>query len=427
MLAVSFSGWFCDAEGDQRGYAMRSEEFVFAGHSGDSLSARLTYPPGIVRATAIFAHCFTCSKDIPAAKRITSALAHRGFAVLSFDFTGLGHSEGQFANTNFTSNVADIVFAGRALEAKLGAPSLLVGHSLGGAAVLRATPEMASVTAVATIGAPSDPSHLKHLFGGQLGDIEALGEAEVDLGGRPFTIKADFLRDIDEASIKASLANLDAAVLILHSPVDEVVDVSHAAEIFRYARHPKSYVSLDDADHLIRKVKDATYVAEVIASWASRYVPDVPDADATAPDGAVVVSEVNPDGFAQDVLVGGVHALAADEPLEMGGTNTGPTPYHFVSIALGACTSMTIRLYARRKKIPLDYVSVRVTHAKRHAIECEGCESQGTAEDHFERTLTLEGTFTEEQRASMVAIADKCPVHRTLEASAHISTTLVAT
>jgi len=414
----------CNAGQKRRSGFMRSEEFVFPGHSGESLSARLTFPPGKVRATALFAHCFTCSKDIPAAKRITSALAHRGFAVLSFDFTGLGHSDGEFGNTNFTSNVADIVFAAKALELKLQAPSLLVGHSLGGAAVLRATSEMASVTAVATIGAPSDPGHLKHLFANQLGSIEALGEAEVDLGGRPFRITSDFLRDIDQVSLKASLGSLNAALLVMHSPVDSVVDVSHAGEIFRFASHPKSYVSLDDADHLIRKAKDARYVADVIATWASRYVPESLDKDESAPDGAVVVSEVDPGGFAQDVLVGGEHSLAADEPADIGGTNTGPTPYHFVSIALAACTSMTIRLYARRKKIPLDSISVRVTHNKRHAVECEGCETAGATQDHFVRTLSLGGNFTAEQQASLLAIADKCPVHRTLEASAHISTTM---
>lgn len=403
---------------------MHSEEFVFAGSDGSPLSARLTLPSGPVRASAVFSHCFTCSKDIPAAKRIVSALAHRGLAVLSFDFTGLGHSEGEFANTNFSSNVGDLLLAAQALGERHSPPSLLVGHSLGGAAVLRAAPSLPSVVAVATLGAPSDPSHVTHLFSESLEDIAREGEATVDLGGRPFTIRQQFLEDISATSLEESLRNLGAALLVMHSPVDQIVGVENAAEIFRGARHPKSYISLDDADHLMRRVQDAEYAASVIASWADRYLPaSVPTTSEEAPDGSVVVSEVAPDGFTQDILVGGKHALVADEPLDIGGRDLGPTPYQFVSMGLGACTSMTMRLYARRKKIALTHVSVVVTHDKRHAVECEACETKAPLQDHFHRSISMEGDLTPEDVDALLRIADKCPVHRTLEAVSHISTT----
>ncbi len=401
---------------------MRSEEFTFEGSSGP-LSGRLSLPVQKPTHSALFAHCFTCSKDIPAAKRITSALAARGIAVLSFDFTGLGHSDGEFENTNFSSNVSDLLHAAKALEEKIAPASLLVGHSLGGAAVIAAGAQLDSVTAVATIGAPSDPGHVEALFSSAVPEIRSKGFAEVDLGGRPFTITQQFLDDIEGSRLKGALLTLNAALLVLHSPVDQIVDVSNASDIFQAALHPKSFVSLDDADHLMRRVSDAEYAASVIAAWASRYLPSTPARGAPeAPDGNVVVSEVSPDGFAQHVLVAGIHAMASDEPSDVGGTETGPTPYQFVAAGLGACTSMTIRLYARRKKIPLDHVSVTVSHDKRHATECEGCEKSGHKVDHFQRHIRFEGDLSEDQIASLLAIADKCPVHRTLENSSHIKT-----
>ena len=404
---------------------MPSEEFVFEGSMGQ-LSGRLSLPDRPVTHSALFAHCFTCSKDIPAAKRITSALAARGIAVLSFDFTGLGHSDGEFENTNFSSNVQDLLAAAKALEERIAPPSLLVGHSLGGAAVIAAAPKLDSVKAVVTIGAPSDPEHLRKLFSEAAPEISAQGFAEVDLGGRPFKITQQFVDDISASHLHASLLKLDAALLIMHSPVDKIVDVSNAADIFSAALHPKSYVSLDDTDHLLSRVSDAEYASSVISAWASRYLPSAPSgSDRSSPDGDVLVSEVSPDGFAQDVLVAGVHQMKADEPEDVGGTNSGPTPYQFLAAGLGACTAMTIRLYARRKKIPLGHVSVSVRHDKRHAIECENCETPESKTDHFQREIRLRGELTEEQIASLLAIADKCPVHRTLEQRSHISTTRV--
>jgi putative redox protein len=401
----------------------QSQEFVFAGSTGP-LSGRITLPGGVLRASVVFAHCFTCSKDIPAVKRITQALARNGLAVLSFDFTGLGHSEGEFSNTNFSSNVADLVAAATAMGQQVAPPALLVGHSLGGAAVIRAAAELDSVVAVATIGAPSDPQHVEKLFVGDVDQIRTAGSAEVTVGGRPFTITQQFLDDIRTQTLHGALLRMNAALLLVHAPGDEVVNVSNAAEIFQAALHPKSFVSLDNADHLVSKVKDAEYAASVIASWADRYLPEANlVTNPSAPDGEVIVSEVAPEGFAQEVLVGGKHALVADEPADMGGTDRGPTPYGFLAIGLGACTSMTIRMYARKKKIPLDHVSVSVTHDKRHALECEGCEKTTGATDHFVRTITLRGELSDEQVSSLLAIADKCPVHRTLERSSHISTT----
>jgi uncharacterized OsmC-like protein/pimeloyl-ACP methyl ester carboxylesterase len=404
---------------------MPNEEFVFEGSMGQ-LSGRLSLPDRPVTHSALFAHCFTCSKDIPAAKRITSALAARGIAVLSFDFTGLGHSDGEFENTNFSSNVEDLLAAAKALEERVAPASLLVGHSLGGAAVIAAAPKLSSVKAVVTIGAPSNPEHLKKLFSEAVPEISAQGFAEVDLGGRPFKITRQFVDDISTTNLHGALLKLDAALLIMHSPVDAIVDVSNAADIFSAALHPKSYVSLDDADHLLSRVSDAEYASSVITAWASRYLPNAPSGiDQSSPDGDVLVSEVSPDGFAQDVLVAGVHQMKADEPEDVGGTNSGPTPYQFLAAGLGACTAMTIRLYAKRKKIPLDRVSVSVRHDKRHAIECENCDTSEAKIDHFHRDIRLRGDLTDEQIASMLIIADKCPVHRTLEQRSHISTSRV--
>ena len=405
---------------------MYTEEFIFQGSQG-ALSGRLVSPGYPVDHSVVFAHCFTCSKDIPAAKRITAKLAASGMAVLSFDFTGLGHSDGEFENTSFRSNVEDLTHAAEELRRRIAPPSLLVGHSLGGAAVIAAAAHIPSVRAVATIGAPFDPAHVKRLFSASLDDISQSGRAEVTLGGRPFTITQAFVDDINSSRLVPALAKIDAAVLVLHSPIDTIVDVSNAAEIFQHAKHPKSFVSLDDADHLLRRVSDADYAAEVIAAWAAKYLPPSDTGqNKSAPDGDVVVAEVAPDGFAQDILVARTHQLRADEPTDIGGTNTGPTPYQLLQAGLGACTTMTIRMYARRKNIPLEHVSVTVTHDKRHLTECERCESTPHAVDHFTRSIELTGDLSDDDKRSLLKIAEKCPVHRTLEASAHIETSLEA-
>ncbi len=404
---------------------MPSEKITFQGHSGENLAARFDLPEGPHLATAIFAHCFTCSKDIPAARRISQRLAAMGIAVLRFDFTGLGHSEGEFENTHFSSNVADLVLAAAYLSDKGMAPSLLIGHSLGGAAVLKAAPEIPSIKAVATIGAPFDPEHVTHNFGTCISDIQRDGQATVNLGGRPFTIRKQFLDDVSATELAPVIANLKKALLVLHAPTDTYVGIENASQIFMTAKHPKSFITLDDADHLLTRAEDAEYAAEAIAAWSGRYL-DIcqPSPPPGAPEGIVRVTEADPDGFLQDINAGPHHHALADEPLTYGGTNRGMSPYQLLSAGLGACTSMTIRMYARRKKWDLKVVSVDITHDKVHAQDCEMCETTGAKIDQFTRRICLEGELDAEQRQKLLAIADKCPVHRTLEAEVRIVTTL---
>ncbi len=403
---------------------MPTERITFTGQGGDKLAARLDLPDGPQLGTALFAHCFTCSKDIPAARRIAGRLAAMGIAVLRFDFTGLGHSGGEFANTSFTSNVGDLLAASKYLEDRGMAPGLLIGHSLGGAAVLRAAGQMPSVKAVTTIGAPFDPAHVTHNFGDALDKIEAEGEAEVNLGGRPIRIGRDFVHDVNAENLAPAIANLKRALLVLHAPNDAIVGIENATQIFIAARHPKSFVTLDNADHLITRGEDAEYAAEVIAAWVGRYLEiEAPAPPKGAPEGVVRVSEVDAKGFLQDVQSGPLHHTLADEPLAYGGTNKGMTPYGFLAAGLGACTSMTIRMYARRKKWPLTGVSVDVTHDKVHAQDAAGVS--GAKADQFSREIRLMGDLDDDQRARLLEIADKCPVHKTLEHSSMVKTVLV--
>ncbi len=405
---------------------MPTERLTFAGHSGDTLAARLDLPDGPPKATALFAHCFTCSKDIPAARRISARLAALGIAVLRFDFTGLGHSKGEFENTNFTSNVDDLRLAAQALADRGLAPQLIIGHSLGGAAVLKAAPDIPSIKAVVTIGAPFDPEHVTNNFRDQLPEIIEKGIAEVKLAGRPFRISSDFLEDVSKGELTPAISSLKAALLVLHSPIDQTVGIENASEIFLAAKHPKSFITLDKADHLVSDHEDADYAADVISAWAGRYLDlSMTDDTSAPPDGVVRVSEVSPDGFLQTVQ-SGPHSFIADEPPSVGGTDRGPTPYDLLSAALGACTAMTIRLYARHKGLPLDGISVDVRHDKTHLKDAEtDCIKGGEARaDRFTREITLQGNLDAEQRQKLLEIADKCPVHWTLERSSAIATEL---
>ena len=403
---------------------MPTERITFPGHSGDMLAARLDLPDGPVLATALFAHCFTCGKDIPAARRIASRLASMGFAVLRFDFTGLGHSDGEFANTTFTSNVEDLVAACAYLSARDMTPSILIGHSLGGAAVLKAGSQMDDIKAVVTLGAPFDPEHVTHNFGDALPEIIEKGVAQVDLGGRPFQIGRKFVEDVAAGQLTPAIDTLNAALLVMHAPRDAIVSIDNASQIFLAAKHPKSFVTLDQADHLITRASDAEYAADVIAAWVRRYVALNPPAPPPgAPEGIVRITEADPDGFLQDVTSGQTHHILADEPEAYGGTNRGLTPYGLVSAGLGACTSMTIRMYARRKGWPLTNVSVDISHNKVHAQDAETAVNNRV--DQFERRIKLDGPLDAEQRNKLLEIADKCPVHRTLEAGAEVVTTLV--
>jgi uncharacterized OsmC-like protein/fermentation-respiration switch protein FrsA (DUF1100 family) len=400
-----------------------SRKVSFPGSDGSSLAARLDLP-STPRAFALFAHCFTCGKDILAASRIAAGLAARGIAVLRFDFTGIGSSEGEFANTNFSSNVCDLVAAANYLRRSYAAPYLLIGHSLGGAAVLAAAPQVPEAAGIVTIGAPSSADHIKRQFAADVGEILQKGSAEVSLAGRKFTIARQFLDDVEEQNFLDGLPNLRKALLVCHAPRDEIVAIDNASAIFAAARHPKSFLSLDTADHLVSKREDAVYLADVVAAWASRYLPVAEEAPALPP-GVVEVSEARTARLAQYVRAGR-HLLMADEPIAAGGDDVGPGPYDYLLAALGACTSMTMRLYAERKGIPADRFSVRLSHRKVHAEDCADCETREGRIDEITREISIEGDMPEAARDRLMEIADKCPVHQTLTHEIKIRSRLVA-
>lgn len=404
---------------------MQVEKFKFPGSQGHELAARLDRPAGPVKAYALFAHCFTCGKDVLAASRIARALNDYGIAVMRFDFTGLGMSEGEFSNTNFTSNVQDLIAAANHMRDTLEAPQILIGHSLGGAAVLAAAADISESKAVVTIGAPADVEHVSDHFEEHIDDIEANGEAEVQLAGRPFKIKKQFVEDIKSQTICDKIETLQKALLILHAPFDDVVGIENASQIFVTARHPKSFISLDEADHLLTREEDAEYAATVIAAWASRYIKAThseKEGIAENNDADVIVKSGGQGRLQQDIIAG-THRLKADEPEKYGGENAGPDPYDYLQIALGACTSMTLQMYANRKKLPLESVEVFLSHNKVHAEECEDCESTDGKIDEFTRDIVINGDeLSDDNRRRLIEIADKCPVHRTLEGKAKIRT-----
>jgi uncharacterized OsmC-like protein/alpha-beta hydrolase superfamily lysophospholipase len=401
---------------------MPAERFDFPNAKGEKLAAVLDLPEGSPRAYALFAHCFTCGKNVVAAKRIADALTVLGIAVLRFDFTGIGSSEGEFSNTTFSSNVDDLVAAADHLRRMRQAPTLLIGHSLGGAAVLAAASAVAEARAVVTIAAPFDPSHVTHLFKDKLDAIGTEGEVEVALAGRPFRIRREFLDDVAQHKLAGHVGKLHKALLIFHSPTDDTVGIENASQIFAAAKHPKSFISLAGADHLLTKRNDAVYVANVLAAWAERYLDTAPAAVASEDQPrVVVVTETGGGKFQQSVAIG-PHRLIADEPVAAGGLDSGPGPYDLLLSALGACTSMTMRLYADHKKLPLERVSVTLSHAKIHAQDCEECETREGKIDRIERAITMTGNLSDEQRARLLEIADKCPVHRTLHSEVNIRT-----
>jgi len=401
---------------------MRTERLEFANSKGEKLAALMDLPIGKPNALALFAHCFTCGKDNLAAKRISERLAMSGIGVLRFDFTGLGASEGEFANTHFSSNVDDLVAAADYLRKSRGPPAILIGHSLGGAAVLAAADRVPDARAVVTIAAPCDPAHVTGLFKEHIDKIRDQGEVEVSLAGRPFRIKREFLDDIAEQRLTARLANLHKALLVFHSPTDDIVGIENASRIFTSAKHPKSFVSLAGADHLLSKRSDAIYVANVIAAWAERYFEQPAErSDEQIETGTVLVRETGGGKFQQEIL-SGPHRFLADEPVKVGGLDSGPGPYDLLLAALGACTSMTLRLYADHKKLPLERVSVRLVHNRIHAEDCLNCETKEGMVDRIDRNITMEGPLDAEQRKRLLEIADKCPVHRTLESEIEIRT-----
>ncbi|MFL5332716.1 MAG: alpha/beta fold hydrolase [Geminicoccaceae bacterium] len=405
---------------------MRSERFDFTGTGGHRLAGLLQLPDGDPVACALFAHCFTCGRDVKAAAQLAKSLAELGIATLRFDFAGLGASGGDFARTSFGSNITDLVAATDALRESHEAPRLLIGHSLGGAAILAAAPLIPESVAVATIGAPFDTAHALHLFGDALPAIERDGEAPVEIAGRRFTIGRDLVRDLQGQDHESRIKELHRALLVMHAPGDAVVGIENASRIFAAARHPKSFVSLDTADHLLSRREDAAYAARVLAAWASRWVASGAAAPAMteAEPGLVLVEETGRGGFQQQVTMGR-HRLIADEPESVGGMDSGPGPYDLLLAAVGTCSSMTVRLYAERKGWPLERVAVRLRHARIHASDCADCETKGDARvDTIERRLTLQGPLDGEQRAQLVEIAGRCPVHRTLESEVKIRTVL---
>ena len=401
---------------------MNSRKVTFTNANGAGLSASLEMPlGGKPIAYAIFAHCFTCSKNLSAVVNISRALNLRKIAVLRFDFTGLGDSEGDFSDTNFSSNIQDLQSAYDFLSTDYEAPKIIIGHSLGGAAVLAAAGSMESVRAVVTVGAPADPPHVKNLFKESIEEIKQTGEATVSIGGRPFKVKEQFLHDLEQNDLADMLSGLNKALLILHSPQDQIVGVENARKIYEGARHPKSFVTLDGADHLLSNKADSMYVGDIISSWATRYL-DLPGEASLNTDRQVVV-RTGDDGFTTEVKAGR-HSFLADEPSSVGGKDLGPTPYDLLIASLGACTSMTLRMYADRKGWPLEEVRVHLDHGKVHEQDCENCENENAKIDQIEREIELFGDLNDEQRQKLLEIADKCPVHRTLHGEIRVITKL---
>ncbi len=394
---------------------MQRQRLTFEGAGGAMLSARLELPADEKPlAWAIFAHCFTCSKNYKAVVNISRALAQAHVAVLRFDFTGLGESEGDFADTTFSSNVDDLVAAADFLAREYEAPSILIGHSLGGAAVLQAAHRVPSCRAVVTINAPAEPQHVKRHLRSSLEDIEKCGEAEVLLAGRPFTIKKQFLDDLNEQNMSEVIRGLERALLVFHSPNDAIVGVENAHQLYESAAEPKSFVSLEGADHLLSRAEDSEYVGAVIAAWAARYlgVPGAP-AGVAVPHGEVVV-RTGRARYHTEIFAAG-HALVADEPETAGGTDTGPTPFGLLMAALGACTTITLRMYADRKEWPLEEIGVRLRHQRFQAAEAPKSESGHPMLHEIAQRLELVGPLDEEQRARLLEIAHRCPVHRAIE------------
>ncbi|NND05971.1 MAG: OsmC family protein [Saprospiraceae bacterium] len=405
---------------------MKSEKISFVNHDGNTLAARMEHPPDQRPfAYAIFAHCFTCNKNLAAVRNISRSLASQGIAVLRFDFQGLGDSDGEFVESNFSTNITDVLAAAAYLADTYEAPSLLVGHSLGGAAALVAGSRLDSVCGIATIGSPANPAHVTNMMKDALDEIENRGAAQVSIGGRLFTISKQFVEDLRDRDLNYLIKNLRKSLLILHSPQDKVVGIENAKSIYQAALHPKSFVSLDGADHILTDKSDSKYVGEVIATWAKRYLPH-PDQIDLKTDQQVVARLEEEDKFTTAVRAG-QHYLTADEPESIGGNDYGPSPYELLSAGLATCTAMTLRMYTNRKKWPAGDIHVHVQHDKIHAEDCETCSdehAQGSKIDRLERQIEWTGNLDEKQAQRMLEIANKCPVHKTLETASVIVTKL---
>jgi len=404
--------------------SMKRLKVKFLNKEGQELAARMELPAnGQPHNYAIFAHCFTCNKNLNAIRNVVNRMTEAGFGVLSFDFTGLGESEGDFADTNFSSNVGDIVAAADFLTKEYSAPALLIGHSLGGAAVLFAADKIESVQAVATVGAPSNPEHVQHLIQSNVDTIEKNGAAEVNIGGRSFTIKKQFVDDLKKHTLPEVLKSMRKSLLIMHSPQDTTVGIENAAEIYTAAHHPKSFVSLDGADHLMTNKADSQYVGKVIASWAERYLR-IDNGEALQSEAQTVVSIKDKTNKFLTQIQTGKHSILADEPTDVGGEDLGPSPYQLLTSALGACTAMTMRMYADRKGWEIEEIKVHLNHDKRYSDDCSDCEKPTSKIDHFERIIEVDSQLDEKQLQRLLEIANKCPVHRTLEGDVKVITSL---
>lgn len=399
---------------------MKIEKVSFVNKEGFQLSGKLYLPlEEEPRYYAIFAHCFTCSKNFKAPSTISNMLMQLGVAVLSFDFSGLGNSEGEFEDTGFSSNVEDLIAADTFLRTNYQAPQMLIGHSLGGTAVIFAASRLDHIKAVVTIGSPANPKHVKKLFESDLETIKREGSAEVSIGGRSFKIGKEFLDDLDNQNLADLLPQMKKAFLFLHSPQDKIVSIENASELYLNARHPKSFISLDGADHLLSEEKESRYVGELISSWSRKYFPIEP----TEHDlkGHQVKVRLFGESYTSEIKTP-FHHLIADEPKEVGGENLGPTPYDLLMASLGACTVMTLKMYAQRKNWKLDEIVVYLDHDKVHQTDSSEFEKPGSKVNRFTRSLEIKGELTSEIKQRLLEIADKCPVHRTLKEEILIET-----
>jgi putative redox protein len=405
---------------------MKSTRLKIENRKGIGLNASIDFPVNQKpEFFAIFAHCFTCSSSLNIVCQVSRALTQDGFGVVRFDFTGLGRSEGDFADSHFSANVEDLLDVHQYIKDKYKAPSLLVGHSLGGAAVLVAASKLEDVKAVATIGAPASVSHVKHLFSHGIEEVEKKGAAEVNIGGRPFKIDTDFVNAFEAIDLPKIVKGLRKPLLIMHSPFDKIVGIKNAEQLYNAAMHPKSFISLDDADHLLQNEKDSTYVGRMIGEWVKHYFPEKESRTIDLRGEQVAAHlDIQEDNFTTRIQTTS-HHLIADEPKDSGGNNFGPSPYEYLNTALAACTTMTLKMYAERKQWDLKEVYVYLTHSRKHSKDLNINLDTPKYLDHIDKKLKFVGNLTEKQITRLIEISSRCPVHRTLENQVVLETTLV--